>query len=82
MYCVERSDEIGVQVKHIALNEWQWIVWLGLDVYPNDVEPRVLVSHASTTRTAEQIKELEMTFAVVFAGRPYFYGFFAVKHCF
>jgi hypothetical protein len=82
MYCVEKSDEIGVQFKRIALNERQWIVRLGLDVHPNDVEPRVLVSHASTTRTAEQIKELETMLAVVFASRPYFYGFFAVKHTF
>ena|SRR5579863_3891688 len=66
MYCVEKSDEIGVQSKHVALNERQWIVRLGLDVHPNDVEPRVLVSHASTTRTAEQIKEPETMLALKF----------------
>ena len=82
MYRVEKSDEVGMQFKHIALNERQWIVRLRLDVHPNDVETRAFVSHAGTTRTAEQIKELETMLAVVFASRHYFYGFFAVKHTF
>ncbi len=67
MYCVKKSDEIGVQFKHIALNERQWVVRLGLDVYPNNIETRVLVSHGSATRTTEQIKEFETTLASVFA---------------
>lgn len=78
MYSVEKGNEIGVQFKHVALNERQWVMWLRLDVHPNNVEPRVLVSYASTPpRTAEQIKELETTLA--FASRPCFYGFVAVK---
>src|SRR5882724_7838323 len=82
MYGVEKRSEIGVQFKYVALNERQWVVWLRLNVHPNDVEPRALVSYASTTRTAEQIKELKTMLAVVFAGRSYLYGFVAGKHTF
>ena len=42
MYCVKKSDEIGVQFKHIALNERQWVVQFGLDVHPNNVNPAFL----------------------------------------
>ncbi len=82
MDCVEKRNEIGVQFKHVALNERQRVVGLRLDVHPNDVEPRVLVSYASTTSTAEQIKEPETTLVVVFSSRRYLYGFVAVKHTF
>lgn len=80
MDCVEKSNEIGVQFKHVALNERQWVVRLRLDVHPNNVEPRSLVSYAGATRTTEQIKELETTtLAVVFANSPCFYGIVAAE---
>ena len=79
MYCVEKRNEIGVQFEHVALNERQWVVRLGLDVYANDVEPRVFVSYASTTRTAEQVKEFERTLTAVCVSR-FCFQFVAIKH--
>lgn len=54
MHCVEKRNEIGVQFKHVALNERQWVVWLRLDVHPNDVEPGrscILSQHHPHSRT-------------------------------
>ena len=62
MYCIEKRNESRIKFKYIALNERQWVVRLGLNVYPNHVEPGSLVTNASTACTAKQIEELKLGF--------------------
>lgn len=54
---VERSEELRVEGQRVSLDEFKWIVWLGVDVDANNAESGHAVPHAGAASATEEIKE-------------------------